>query len=74
MAKVKHEFIHETDRFTARMVKFRQVLPPGETMTDAEFPYPYISKKEYASLGNPLFVKTTIEPYNPDEEDDDGRS
>ena len=71
MAKVKHEFIHELSSFTPRMAKLRQVVEAGKTMTDAEFPYPYISKKEYASLGNPLFVKITIEPYNPDEEADD---
>jgi len=69
---MKLVYHHEVKKFTAKMVQFIQRLKPGEAIRDAGFPYPYLSKADYAKLGNPLYIKVTVETWNPDEEVDDG--
>lgn len=61
---------YEVDRFTQRMVRYKQIMQPGQRVNDCDIPYVYIRKRLYKELGDPPFVQISIAACNFDSDDD----
>jgi len=60
------KYRYELDTFTARMVRFVAITGKGEAIRNHDFPYPYISKKVWDTLGQPHVIEIEIRAILPD--------
>lgn len=68
MGQNKYVGTHEFTNQTQRMVRF---VEQGVKRKDAGLPYPYISKRLWAHLGQPYVLRITIEAVLPEDNDEE---